>query len=63
MLKVKKRLYPLNEFAKMLKLGDDVYLLSVDIKNATSLGSSRVDQYVIIEYIINEEDSNEDKNE
>jgi len=50
MLKVKRRIYHVDAFARMLKLGEDVHLLSINIEN---MGRND-DQFVTIEYVVKE---------
>jgi len=50
MLKVKKRIYHVDAFAKMLNLGSNVHLLFINIEN---MGRND-DQFVTIEYVVKE---------
>lgn len=54
MLKVKRKTYTFEEFAKVLNLGDSAYLLSIDILKQFALGSEEVRKYVSIEYVVSE---------
>lgn len=54
-LKVKNRVYPVSSFAKMLNLGDDIYILSIGIENIQANGNNDIYQYITIEYVCPEE--------
>jgi len=54
-LKVKRKVYPVEEFARRLELGKDVYLLSIHIDEMAEVGDETEHQFVTIRYIVNEQ--------